>query len=175
MANSRLEEIRSIRIAKLEKLKQLGMDPEEIMNFAEEHCAVRVNFTRPSGVQIEVAGFDFAKYADMPRGGMISPEWTSQMIVSYQILSRYFAQKERVIQAGYYAEKARVYTGELNKLIIASPSAKGQGEGCLPYTTLENADTGHGWNTPLGTKTCSVAGTAYTIMAIKQFNPLVLN
>ncbi len=158
-----------------EKLKQLGMDPEEIMNFAEEHCAVRVNFTRPSGVQIEVAGFDFAKYVNMPRGGMISPEWTSQMIVSYQILSRYFSQKERVIQAGYYAEKARTYSGELNKLIIASPSPKGQGEGCLPYATLENADTGHGWSTPSGTRTCSVAGTAYMIMAIKQFNPLVLN
>ena len=158
-----------------EKLKQLGMDPEEIMNFAEEHCAVGVNFTRPSGVQIGVTGFDFAQYANMPRGGMISPEWTSQMIVSYQILSRYFSQKERVIQAGYYAEKARMYLGELNKLIIASPSAKGQGEGCLPYATLENADTGHGWNTPLGTKACSVAGTAYAIMAIKQFNPLILN
>ncbi len=158
-----------------EKLKQLGMDPEEIMNFAEEHCAVKVGFTRPSGVQIEVTGFDFAKYANMPRGGMISSEWTSQMIVSYQILSRYFTEKERVIQAGYYAEKARTYLGELNKLIIASPSAKGQGEGCLPYATLENADTGHGWTTPLGTKTCSVAGTAYMIMAIKQFNPLVLN
>lgn len=158
-----------------EKLKQLGMDPEEIMNFAEDHCAVRVNFTRPSGVQIEVAGFDFAKYANMPRGGMISPEWTAQMIVSYQILSRYFSQKERVIQAGYYAEKARAYSGELNKLVIASPSPKGQGEGCLPYATLESADTGHGWSTPSGTGTCSVAGTAYMIMAIKQFNPLVLN
>lgn len=158
-----------------EKLRQLGMDPEEIMNFAEEHCAVTVPFTRPSGVKLEVTGFDFAKHANMPRGGMISPEWTSQMIVSYQILSRYFSQKERLNQAHYYAEKARSYLGELNKLIIASPSVKGQGEGCLPYATLENADTGHGWSTPLGTKTCSVAGTAYMIMAIKQFNPLVLD
>ncbi len=158
-----------------EKLKQLGMDPEEIMNFAEEHCSVTVPFTRPSGVKLEVTGFDFAKYANMPRGGMVSPEWTSQMIVSYQILSQYFSQKARAVQAHYYAGKAYSYLGELNKLIIASPSAKGQGEGCLPYATLENADTGHGWSTPLGTRTCSVAGTAYMIMAIKQFNPLALN
>ena len=158
-----------------EKLKQLGMDPEEIMNFAEEHCAVTVPFTRPSGVKLEVTGFDFAKHANLPRGGMVSPEWTSQMIVSYQILSQYFAQKERPVQAHYYAEKARAYLGELNKLIIASPSVKGHGEGCLPYATLESADTGHGWTTPLGTRTCSVAGTAYMIMAIKQFNPLVLD
>ncbi len=158
-----------------EKLKQLGMDSEEIMNYAEEHCAVTVPFTRPSGVKLEVTGFDFAKYANLPRSGMISSEWTSQMIVSYQILSQYLSNKERIVQASYYAEKARSYLGELNKLIIASPSIKGQGEGCLPYATLENADTGHGWTTPLGTKTCSVAGTAYMIMAIKQFNPLVLN
>ena len=158
-----------------EKLRQLGMDPEEIMNFAEEHCAVTVPFTRPSGVKLEVTGFDFAKHANMPRGGMISPEWTSQMVVSYQILSRYFSQKGRLNQSHYYAEKARSYLGELNKLIIASPSVKGQGEGCLPYATLENVDTGHGWSTPSGAKTCSVAGTAYMIMAIKQFNPLVLN
>lgn len=157
-----------------ERLRQLGMNPEEIMNFAEEHCGATVTFTRPSGVQVEVTGFDFAKYANMPRGGMVSPEWTSQMVVSYQILSRYFSQKERLVQAHYYAEKARTYLGELNKIIIASPSVKGQGEGCLPYATMENADTGHGWTTPLGTKTCSVAGTAYMIMAIKQFNPLVL-
>ena len=134
-----------------------------------------VPFTRPSGVKLEVAGFDFAKHANMPRGGMISPEWTSQMVVSYQILSRYFSQKGRLNQSHYYAEKARSYLGELNKLIIASPSVKGQGEGCLPYATLENADTGHGWSTPSGAKTCSVAGTAYMIMAIKQFNPLALN
>ncbi len=157
------------------RLRQLKMNPEEIMNFAEEHCAVTVFFRRPSGVQIEVSGFDFAKYANMPRGGMISPEWTSQMIVSYQILSRYFFQRNRVIQANYYADKAKWYLNELNKLIISSSSVKGQGEGCLPYATLPDADTGHGWTTPLGTTTCSVAGTAYMIMAIKEFNPLVLD
>lgn len=159
----------------VEKLKQLGMDPEEIMGFAEEHCEAKVTFRRPSGVELEVIGFDFSKHANLPRGGMVSPEWTSQMIVSYQMLSKYFAQKEQLVQSNYYAEKARKYLGELNKLIIASPSVKGQGEGCLPYATLENADTGHGWTTPLGTKTCSVAGTAYMIMAIKQFNPLALD
>lgn len=157
------------------RLRQLDMNPEEIMNFAEEHCGVTVFFKRPSGVQIEASGFDFARYANMPRGGMISPEWSSQMIISYQILSQYFSERNRVIQANYYAQKAKRYLNELNKLIISSPSAKGQGEGCLPYATLPDADTGHGWATPSGTTTCSVAGTAYMIMAIKQFNPLVLD
>lgn len=157
-----------------QKLNQIGMDPEAIMNFAEENCGAAVSFERPSGVVVEVEGFDFAKVAHMPRGGMVSPEWTSQMIVSYQILSGYFAGRHSSAKAEYYAQKAGMYLDELNKLVISSPSAKGQGEGCLPYATLEDADTGHGWNTPLGTRTCSVAGTAYMIMAMRQFNPLAV-
>ncbi len=156
------------------KLRALRMNPQEIMDFAEEHCGVNVSFERPSGAVVEVTGFDFAKSAHMPLGGMVSPEWTSQMVVSYQVLSGYFSDKKKIVKADYYARKAQTYLDELNKLIISSPSAKGQGEGCLPYATLENADTGHGWNTPLGTRTCSIAGTAYMIMAVKQFNPLML-
>lgn len=156
------------------KLRALRMNPQEIMDFAEEHCGVNVFFERPSGVVVEVTGFDFAKSAHSPGGGMVSPEWTSQMVVSYQVLSGYFSDKKKIIKADYYEQKAKTYLDELNKLIISSPSAKGQGEGCLPYATLENADTGHGWNTPLGTRTCSIAGTAYMIMAVKQFNPLML-
>ena len=152
----------------------MGMDPEEIMIFVEENCGAAVSFERPSGVVVEVEGFDFAKAAHIPRGGMVSPEWTSQMIVSYQILSGYFAGRHSSAKADYYAQKAGMYLNELNKLVISSPSAKGQGEGCLPYATLEDADTGHGWNTPLGTRTCSVAGTAYMIMAMRQFNPLAV-
>ncbi len=157
-----------------EKLIDLGMDPEEIMRFAEEHCKVTVQFKRPSGTVVEASGFDFAKNTHLPRGGMISPEWTSQMIVSYQMLTKYFQRKEDKLKLGYYREKARFYLDELNKLIISSPSSLGQGEGCLPYATLEDADTGHGWRTPKGSFTGSIAGTAYMMMAIKEFNPLML-
>lgn len=157
-----------------EKLVDIGMNPEKIMNFAEEHCGVEVQYKRPSGVVVEASGFDFAKHAHMPRGGLISPEWTSQMIISYRMLSDYFSKSNNVVKEGFYREKAEEYLNELNKLIISSPSPKGQGEGCLPYATLENADTGHGWNTPYGASTCSIAGTAYMILAIKQVNPLEL-
>lgn len=155
-------------------LVEIGMDPEKIMDFAEEHCAVTVPFVRPSGISVEVSGFDFAKYTHMPRGGLISPEWTSQMIISYQMLSQYLDEKKETNRAKYYRQKARAYLNELNKLIISSPSPTGQGKGCLPYATLENADTGHGWRTPFGNQTGSVAGTAYMIMAVKEFNPLML-
>ncbi|MBF0385552.1 MAG: PilZ domain-containing protein [Candidatus Omnitrophica bacterium] len=156
-------------------LSEMKMDPEKIMAFAEENCAVEVKFKRPSGAEVAVKGFDFSKAANIPRGGVVSPEWTSQMIISYRMLSRYFKEENNGINAEYYSQKAQFYLGELNKLIISSPSPIGRGEGCLPYATAENSDTGHGWNTPDGNNTCSVAGTAYMIMAIKDFNPLVLN
>jgi len=155
-----------------QKLIEIGMDPEEIMRFAEEHCVVTVPFRRPSGNIIKVKGFDFSKPAHVARGGLVSPEWTSQMIVSYQILSDYFKEKGQKTKANFYKEKSEIYLSELNKLIIASPSPKGQGQGCLPYATLEDADTGHGWRTPKGSTNGSIAGTAYMIMAIKKYNPL---
>lgn len=157
-----------------EKLREMGMDPEAIMAFAEKHCGVEVSYERPSGLVVNVKGFDFARYAHMPRGGMISTEWTSQMVISLRLLSDYFARQGDFDKRGYYAAKADMYLDELNKLIISSPSAKGQGEGCLPYATLADADTGHGWNTPRGAGTCSMAGTAYMLMAIRQSNPLML-
>ena len=58
-------------------------------------------------------------------------------------------------------------------MIISSLSAFGQGNWCLPYASQENIDTGHGWRTPKGDKTGSVAATAYTIFAISEFNPLM--
>lgn len=156
-----------------DRLEELGMNPEEIMQFAQDHCEVTVQYKRPSGNVVDVSGFDFSKVAHMPRGGMVSPEWTSQMIVSYQMLSHYLYEKNNPVKARVYAERGQKYLRELDKLIITSPSATGCGEGCLPYATLEMADTGHGWDTPMGTNTCSIAGTAYTIMAMKEFNPLM--
>ncbi len=158
-----------------EKLESLGMDPEAIMQYAQKHCGVTVSYQRPSGHVIEVSGFDFAKISHMPRGGMVSPEWTAQMVVSYQMLGEYFKKKDETLKRNLYEQKAAYYLDELNKLIITSSSSTGKGKGCLPYATLEDADTGHGWNTPLGAHTCSIAGTAYTVMAMKKFNPLMFS
>jgi hypothetical protein len=156
------------------ELERLGMSAEQIMEFAERHCKASVPFQRPSGAVVEVSGFDFAAYHHMPRGGLVSPEWTSQMIISFQMLGDFFADQNDTLKTGYYEEKVVRYLNEMNKLIISSPSPMGHGEGCLPYSTLEDADTGHGWRTPRGSDTCSIAGTAYMIMAIKGFNPLML-
>ena len=155
-----------------ERLKRLGMNPDEILEFAIENCEVTVNYQRPSGRNVEVTGFDFAKYRNLPRGGIISSEWTAQMVVSFKIMSRFYNKQKNYSKAKEYQEKAEKYLNELNKLIISSPSPTGQGGGCLPYSTAENSDTGHGWRTPFGNRTGSIAGTAYTLFAHRGYNPL---
>ncbi|MDP2938643.1 MAG: PilZ domain-containing protein [Candidatus Omnitrophota bacterium] len=155
-------------------LKGIGMDPEKIMEFAEDNCMVTVNFKRPDGKIVEVSGFDFAKYTHMPRGGIVSSEWSAQMVIAYFILSNFYSQEKNIEKQEFYKNKASHYLDELNKLVISSPSPTGQGEGCLPYATRENVDTGHGWKTPRGSSTGSIAGTSYTIFARKNFNPLHL-
>jgi len=158
-----------------EKLKEINMNPDEIIKFAEDNCLVTVNFVRPNGEAIKVKGFDFAKASNIARGGVISSEWTAQMAMSFKIMADFYLRKKDFPGAKYYQNKANQYLGELSKLIINSPSSTGQGEGCLPYATAADVDTGHGWRTPHGDRTGSVAGTAYTIFAQKNYNPLMLS
>lgn len=152
-----------------------GMDPDAIMKFAEEHCLVSTQFDRPDGETVSVKGFDFAKARNMARNGIVSTEWTAQMIISYRILSDYYSRSGDKAKAAEYAGKADLYLNELDKMIISSPSPSGQGAGCLPYASQPNADTGHGWRTPSGAQTGSVSGTAYTIFAKKGYNPLSID
>ncbi|MFC1703370.1 PilZ domain-containing protein [Candidatus Omnitrophota bacterium] len=155
-------------------LKKVAMDPDEIITFAEENCGVQVNYERSNGEVIAVKGFDFAKYRNMPREGIISTEWTAQMVLAFKIMQEYYRTSNDVVKSEYYAGKYSDYVSELEKLVISSPSPTGQGEGCLPYATEDDVDTGHGWRTPRGKSTGSLAATAYTIFAQKGYNPLQL-
>jgi hypothetical protein len=157
-----------------QKLKELGMDPDKIMEFAESACAAEVSYTRPEGKTIRVRGFDFAPQRHLARGGLISVEWTAQMIVAFKIMARYYYAKEMSSQARPYEEKAANYLAQLSNLVISSPSPTGQGEGCLPYATQESVDTGHGWVTPKGKSTGSIAATVHALFAYYGYNPLEL-
>lgn len=148
-----------------------GFDPEGIIEFAEKHCQVNVQHRLPNGKIATVRGFDFAKAEHVGRGAIISTEWTAQMIVTYRILSAHYAATGSPDKAAAYSDKAELYLNELKKLMITSPSRTGQGRGCLPYASMDNAETGHGWRTPAGRRTGSVAGTAYGIFAWKSYNP----
>lgn len=154
-----------------ERLDAAGFDPEAIMEYAENQCRVTVSYEKPGGGAAKASGFDFAKAQNLGRGGVISTEWTAQVIVTYQILARHFEAKSDAGKASLYRNKANFFLNELQKLIIASPSRTGRGRGCLPYASIDNVDTGHGWRTPAGRRTGSVAGTAYGIFAWVGYNP----
>ncbi len=157
-----------------EKLLALGMNPDKILEFVEENCSVEVDFMRANGQSVKVRGFDFAPQRHTARGGVVSSEWTGQMIVSYKIMEDFYRKKGEIKKAEDYGLKARMYLSQLGNMIISSPSPSGQGEGCLPYATQDQVDTGHGWATPKGSHTGSVSGTTYTLFAYYGFNPLKL-
>jgi len=157
-----------------EKLQQLNMDPDEIIAFAEKSCVVETDFVRPDGSTIKVKGFDFAPQRHVARGGVVSVEWTAQMCVAYQIMMDFCQRKGLFQKAREYEEKADFYLAELSRMMISSLSPTGQGQGCLPYASQEAVDTGHGWRTPKGKATGSVAATAYAFFAYLNYNPLQL-
>ncbi|MBU0503540.1 MAG: hypothetical protein ABH882_04420 [Candidatus Omnitrophota bacterium] len=157
-----------------QKLEELGMNPDKIMEFAEEACGVEVSFVRPEGQTVKIKGFDFAPQKHLSRGGVVSSEWTAQMTLSFKIMAGYYNKKNMPAKSRVYETKANEYLEQLWNMIISSPSPSGQGEGCLPYATLDSADTGHGWFTPKGKYTGSVSGTSYTLFAYNNFNPLQL-
>ena len=148
------------------------MDPDGIMEFAEKECRVEAKFNRPEGRAVDVTGFDFAKAQNVGRGGIVSTEWTAQMIVAFNIMSDYYKDKHDPEKERIYRHKAEYYLAQLGKMAISSPSPTGQGEGCLPYASIDNVDTGHGWRVAKGRRTGSVAGTAYYVFAYTDHNPL---
>lgn len=157
-----------------EKLEELGMNPDRIIEFAENNCMVEVSFEHPGGKTVKIKGFDFAAQRHLARGGIVSSEWSAQMVIAFKIMSNFYHKKKMVAKARAYALKADGYLLELNNMIISSPSSSGQGEGCLPYATQDFVDTGHGWMTPKGRATGSVSGTTYTLFAYYNYNPLYL-
>jgi hypothetical protein len=158
-----------------QKLLEIGMNPDRIMEFAESCCMVETEFMRPEGYSVKVKGFDFAAEKNVARGGVVSSEWTAQMVIAFKIMSDYYYQNGLKAKAHAYEMKADEYLASLGKMIISSPSPSGQGESCLPYATQEAVDTGHGWSTPKGRSTGSVAATAFAIFAYYDYNPLELN
>jgi len=156
-------------------LREVGMDPDQIVAFARAQCSVTTHFKKADGTRVRVKGFDFARERHLPRGGVISCEWSSQMIMAFQIMAAYHEEAGDAETARQYRDLAREGISELTKMVVTSPSPVGQGDFCLPYASHEVVDTGHGWHTPQGHVTGSVAATAYAVLAIEDFNPLALN
>lgn len=160
----------SITAFGLKELYSLKMDPEEILKYAVKNCEISTMFRRVDG-NLRVKGFDFAKSKNIARGGIISGEWTSQMILAFEIMSDYFKGRD-IQKSKEYMQKAMFYFNELQKMLITSPSRVGREDLCLPYSSCPSADTGHGWRTPKGNRTGSLASTAYCLFAYYGYNPL---
>jgi hypothetical protein len=94
--------------------------------------------------------------------------------MSFKIMADFYYKKDMIAKARAYEMKADGYLQGLGNMIISSPSPSGQGESCLPYATQDFVDTGHGWVTPKGKSTCSLAGTTYALFAYYNYNPLEL-
>ncbi len=155
-----------------EKLLELSMSPDKIINFAQDNMAVEVLYKRPDGIQVKIKGFDFAPQRHLARGQVVSAEWTAQMVISYQIMADFWEHKQNQSKAKSYQTLADDYLDSLGSMIITSPSASGQGDFCLPYATEEFVDTGHGWSTPKGSSTGSLSASAYAFFAYRRYNPL---
>ncbi|MDD4899595.1 MAG: PilZ domain-containing protein [Candidatus Omnitrophica bacterium] len=153
-----------------EKLEELGINPERIIELAQEFCSAEVVFCRPEGYSVKLRGFDFAPEQNLARGGVISSEWTAQMVVAYKIMSEYYYKKGLKAKGHLYEMKADDNLATLEKMTISSAHSSGQS--CLPFATQSFVDTGHGWMTPKGNSTGCVSGTAYTIFAYYNYNPL---
>ena len=155
-------------------LKSIGMDSDKIIKFAEDNCYVTVDFIKPNKTKVEVSGFDFAKKRHSPRGGIISSEFTAQVVASYKVMSGYY-RDNNVKKAAIYENKASELLNELEKMLIMSVSKIGQSFPCLPYASVANADTGHGWFTPNGRQTGSLSATIYAIFGYYGYNPLAFD
>ncbi|MBU2102887.1 MAG: hypothetical protein KKF80_05780, partial [Candidatus Omnitrophica bacterium] len=150
-------------------LSSLKMNPETILDFAIQSCEVETSFKRKEG-DVTIRGFDFSKFKNMARGGIVSGEWTAQMILSFEVMADYYKDNDPV-KYRKYLDQAVFYSNELQKMLITSPSRIGREDPCLPYASRADVDTGHGWRTPHGDSTGSLASTAYFLIAYFGYNP----
>jgi len=122
---------------------------------------VQTEFKNPDGSTYKVTGFDFTIPSNMGRKGIVSGEWTAQMIGALKIMAAHYNGKD-FKKFQYYNEKARFYESELLKMKIGD---------ALPYASKANERTGHGWRTPRGDSMQALASTAYFVLSSTGYNP----
>ncbi len=153
-------------------LEDMGVDIELLVRAIEDNCKTKVRFENLLGKKVEVAGFDFCAPSSVGRGGVISVEWTSQMVLAFQILSKFYKEEQMSEKADDYKQKADYYLGELEKLLILrSNFSMRKAHAGLPYASSGGVDTGHGWYTP-SSSSISAAGTNFAIFAKEEYNIL---
>ena len=164
----------SILVLGPEKLEELGVNPDQVIELAERNSFSQAHYTRPEGFQVEVKGFNSLPKTVHNKYNIVSVEHTSRMILAYKMMAYFYHKKDMLAKARSYELKADECVTSLSELIILGPPSSGQVRSCLPYATQAVVDTGHGWMTPEGTYGSSVAATSYAIFAYYGFNPIWL-
>jgi len=153
-----------------QRLKDMGVEIRDLIDCIEKNCKTQILFRNNLGREVNVTGFDFCSPSSIGRGGVISVEWTAQMVVAFKELNRFYERENDLQKAKYYRRKANYYFGELGKLLLVRSSfARGKGSGGLPYATDTGVDTGHGWYTP-DHGAISASGTNFAIFAQEDYN-----
>ncbi|MBL7151587.1 MAG: hypothetical protein ISS32_01180 [Candidatus Omnitrophica bacterium] len=156
------------------KLEELGVNPDRVIEFAENNCGVKTCYIRPGGQSVDLKGFDFSVPGGSGASGIVSSERTAQMVIAFKIIADFYYEKGMIAKARAYASKIGEYLSELDNLIISSPSPYSQGESCLPYANQDIPET-IGASTIIRSKSAgSLAGTVYTLFAYYNYNPLEL-
>ncbi len=152
------------------RLEEMGVDIDLLVRSIEENCKTKVRFENLLGKKVAVNGFDFCAPSSVGRAGVISVEWTSQMVIAFQILSKFYKEEQMSEKADDYKQKADYYQGELEKLLILrSNFGMRKVHAGLPYASSGGVDTGHGWYTP-SSSSISAAGTNFAIFAKEEYN-----
>jgi hypothetical protein len=157
------------------ELKQWGLDPFKMVEFAETNFQVRQEL---NGEIIE--GFDFTdeKFKDPNRPRLIWWEGTGQMILMYQVMAQYCRETGDIDRMTDYQTKALKYLKEEDRMSRIA----GLPQGVLPYTSIQPKDTEvlntffYGWEIPRGKDgrwVTSLASSLWRIIGMTGFNPLV--
>ncbi|MCG2711306.1 MAG: PilZ domain-containing protein [Candidatus Omnitrophica bacterium] len=151
-------------------LDEMGVDIDLLVGSIEENCKTKVRFENLLGKKVEVNGFDFCAPSSAGRGGVISVEWTYQMIIAFQILNRFYSDEQMSEKADEYKQMADYYLTELEKLLIMRANfGMRKVHAGLPYASSGGINTGHGWYTP-SHSSISAAGTNFAIFAKEGYN-----
>ncbi|MCX5711804.1 MAG: hypothetical protein NTY47_01880, partial [Candidatus Omnitrophica bacterium] len=170
-----------------EKLVKMGISLEVqiwMLDDLHKRANAKSIYKKPgSGEIIEVEGYDTTdeKTAESERGRykkdnsvpeayrgqvvrMIGVEWSEQIIQANRIVAQYAREKGDKPTADKLETRAAKMDAELDRLRDE--------EGALPYATLANMPTGHGWNTPASSR--SLSGTIYDYLGRIGDNPFTL-
>ena len=151
-------------------LEDMGVAIDDLIDCVEENSKTTISFKDVSGKKVSVSGFDFCAPSSISRSGIISVEWTAQMVVAFRQISGFYEKQSDMAKADKYERRADYYLGELEKLMLVRSSfGSSKGSGGLPYASNSAVDTGHGWYTP-DNSSISAAGTNFAIFAKEEYN-----